>query len=94
MLGWLNLRHCHHAFAAASSYQAVAIYSEEAKMKSSSIKSLIRDIEAASLLGCSRATFWRRVADGTFPKPIRICGITRWDLTDIISVIETAKRQR
>lgn len=60
-------------------------------MKSSSIKSLIRDTEAATLLGCSRATFWRRVADGTFPRPIRICGITRWDLADILAVIEAAK---
>lgn len=44
---------------------------------------LIRDTEAAEILACSRATFWRRVNDGTFEQPIRIGGMTRWRLSDI-----------
>jgi predicted DNA-binding transcriptional regulator AlpA len=39
---------------------------------------LLSDNAAAAWLGISRATFWRRVKDQTFPKPIRIGGATRW----------------
>jgi hypothetical protein len=31
---------------------------------------LIRDGDAANMLGSSKATFWRRVADGTIPRPL------------------------
>lgn len=55
---------------------------------------LIRDGEAASLLGCSRATFWRRVADGTIPPAVKIGGTSRWPLSEIVAVIETAKAAR
>lgn len=52
---------------------------------------LIRDLDAANILGCSRATLWRRVKDGTIPKPIRIGGMTRWPASEIQAVIERAK---
>ncbi|GLS88091.1 hypothetical protein GCM10010873_30650 [Cypionkella aquatica] len=51
---------------------------------------LIRDTEAAALLGCSRATFWRRVKDGTIAKPLRIGGLTRWRESDLARVIDKA----
>lgn len=49
---------------------------------------LIRDAEVAALLGCSKATFWRRIADGTLPPPIKIGGMSRWWLSEIIERIE------
>lgn len=55
---------------------------------------LIKDHEAAQILGCSKATFWRRVADGTIPGPVKIGGISRWPSSDIASVIEKAKLLR
>lgn len=55
---------------------------------------LIRDGEAAELFGFSKATFWRRVADGTIPKPVKICGTSRWPVSEIVAVIEAAKAQR
>lgn len=55
---------------------------------------LIRDRDAAELLGCSKATFWRRVADGTFPKPVKIGGMSRWQHSDITTVINQAKACR
>lgn len=55
---------------------------------------LIRDREAAGLLGCSKATFWRRVADGTIPRPLKIGGMSRWPQSEIVAVIEEAKAQR
>ncbi|MBG6199963.1 putative DNA-binding transcriptional regulator AlpA [Labrenzia sp. EL_13] len=55
---------------------------------------LIRDVDGAELLGCSRATFWRRVNDGTVPEPVRIGGMSRWPVSEIIAVINKAKEQR
>jgi predicted DNA-binding transcriptional regulator AlpA len=63
-------------------------------MENARAKWLIRDKEAAGLIGCSRATFWRRVRDGTFPPPIRIGGLTRWPKTEIEAVIESALSNR
>lgn len=44
--------------------------------------------EVGTLLGCSRTTIWRRVQDGTLPKPIKIGGITRWRSTDLYSALQ------
>ncbi|MDH3264029.1 MAG: DNA-binding protein [Paracoccaceae bacterium] len=55
---------------------------------------LIRDRECAEMLGASVATFWRRVADGTIPKPVRIGGMSRWPRSEIVAVIEAAKARR
>jgi len=63
-------------------------------MASDNTDILIRDVDAAEILGCSKATFWRRVADGTFPPPIRIGGLTRWPRGEIVAAIEAAKSQR
>lgn len=57
-------------------------------------QNLIRDTEAAYLLGFSKATFWRRVADKTIPKPIKIGGTSRWPVAEIVSVIDDAKAKR
>ena len=55
---------------------------------------LIRDTEGAKLIGGSRATWWRRVADGTLPHPVRIGGMSRWPLSEIEAVIDAAKAAR
>jgi len=39
-------------------------------------------------------TFWRRVADGTVPKPVKLGGLSRWPQSEILEVIETAKASR
>jgi predicted DNA-binding transcriptional regulator AlpA len=49
---------------------------------------LIRDAQGAEILGCSKATWWRRVADGTLPKPIKIGGMSRWKLSELLDVID------
>jgi predicted DNA-binding transcriptional regulator AlpA len=63
-------------------------------MVSASTDPLIRDAEAAEMLGCSKATFWRRVADGTIPRPLKIGGMSRWPRSEILAVIERAKAER
>ena len=55
---------------------------------------LIRDTEGAAILGCSKATWWRRVADGTIPRPIKLHGASRWPLSEVLDVIERAKAAR
>ena len=55
---------------------------------------LIRDGDADGMLGCSKATFWRRVADGTVPRPVKIGGMSRWPKSEIDAVIDWAKAQR
>lgn len=44
--------------------------------------------------GCSAATVWRRVADGTIPKPAKIGGMSVWDESEIDAVIEMALLKR
>ena len=55
---------------------------------------LIRDAEGAALLGCSKATFWRRVADGTLPPAIKIGGMSRWKLSEILKLIENLRSEQ
>tara|TARA_Y100000815_G_C12927400_1_gene344070 strand:+ start:324 stop:524 length:201 start_codon:yes stop_codon:yes gene_type:complete len=55
---------------------------------------LIRDHECAAMMGCSKATFWRRVADGTIRPAIKIGGMSRWRRSDIEVVIEAAAAHR
>ena len=55
---------------------------------------LIRDAEGAAMLGCSKATFWRLVAKGAIPPPIKIGGMSRWKLSDVQAFIEQAAQNR
>lgn len=50
--------------------------------------------EASPILGISVPTFWRRVADGTVPKPIKMGALSRWPQSEILQVIEDAKAAR
>jgi len=50
--------------------------------------------EGAAVLQVSLPTFWRRVADGTVPRPVKIGALSRWPRSEIIAVIEAAKARR
>lgn len=50
--------------------------------------------EAAAILGLSIPTFWRRIKDGTVPKPVKLGGAFRWPQSEILNVIEKAKAAR
>lgn len=60
----------------------------------SGVDPLLRDREAAQILGMAVPTFWRRVADGTVPKPIKLGHLSRWPKSEILEVIERAKAAR
>ena len=55
---------------------------------------LLRVREAAAVLQISVPTFWRRVADGTIPKPVKIGALSRWPQSEILPVIKAAKERR
>jgi predicted DNA-binding transcriptional regulator AlpA len=50
--------------------------------------------ESAKILQISVPTFWRRVADGTIPKAVKLGGLSRWPQSEILAVIEDAKAAR
>ncbi|OQP87568.1 DNA-binding protein [Rhizobium rhizosphaerae] len=50
--------------------------------------------EAAAALHVSLPTFWRRVADGTVPRPVKIGALSKWPQSEILAVIEAAKAKR
>ena len=52
------------------------------------------DQSSAAWLGLSRATFWRRVADGTLPRPIRLGGRTLWRRSELRAVIDNLAATR
>ena len=55
---------------------------------------LISAREAAKTLQVSVPTFWRRVLDGTVPRPVKIGSLSKWPQSEIIAVIEAAKAKR
>lgn len=54
---------------------------------------LLKDKEAAPLLGII-PSFWRHVANGVIPKPIKLGASSRWPRSEILAVIERAKAAR
>jgi|LakMenEpi03Aug12_release.lakeMendotaPanAssembly.Ray.scaffolds.fasta_scaffold3863373_1 predicted DNA-binding transcriptional regulator AlpA len=48
---------------------------------------LLRADEAAALIGVSKRTWWRLVADRIAPQPLRIGGAVRWRRDDIANWI-------
>ncbi len=53
-------------------------------------KILIPAAEAAALLSMGKSTFWREVAKGTLPEPVKIGGLTRWRVEDLKRFVQPA----
>lgn len=62
--------------------------------RTSSPDPLLNVKEGAQLAGLSVPTFWRRVADGTFTKPVRLGSLSRWPKSEILEAIERLKAAR
>ncbi|MEI9894169.1 MAG: hypothetical protein WDN28_09875 [Chthoniobacter sp.] len=48
----------------------------------------------AKLLGLDERTIWRRVADGTLRKPVKIGRAARWFLSDIANFQQKLRDER
>lgn len=53
-------------------------------------KILVPAAEAAALLSMGKSTFWREVANGNLPSPIKIGGLTRWRVADLLRCVQSA----
>jgi excisionase family DNA binding protein len=58
------------------------------------IDPLLKVDDVAEVANVSVPTVYRRVADGTFPKPVKIGGLARWPKSEILEAIEKAKARR
>lgn len=47
--------------------------------------------EGSKILQVSIPTFYRRIADGTLPKPIKMSSLSRWAQSEINAAIEDTK---
>ncbi len=50
-------------------------------------KVLMRDKEAAKLLGIGRTTLWNNVKKGEAPAPVKFGGATRWRVADLLAFV-------
>ena len=50
-------------------------------------KLLVTAEDAARMLSMGRSTFWRNVSAGVFPKHVRIGGLTRWRVADLVCMV-------
>lgn len=55
---------------------------------------LINDRECCAILGIARPTFWKWVANGTIPKPVKLGALSRWPRSEIVGIVEKAKAAR
>ena len=53
-------------------------------------KLLVTAIEGARMLSMGRSTFWRAVSVGMLPQPVRIGGLTRWRVADLVRAVDPA----
>jgi predicted DNA-binding transcriptional regulator AlpA len=55
---------------------------------------LLRDYEAATMLGRSRAQFRHEVSLGTLPPPIRSGKLSLWRQSEMLEIIDNLAAQR
>lgn len=50
--------------------------------------------EVGAILRISQASIYRRLADGTLPKPMKVGRLIRWPESEIIASVKAAKERR
>ena len=58
------------------------------------IDPLLTAREGSAELQISEPTFWRWVANGILPKPVKLGGMSRWPRSELLAVIKRAKADR
>lgn len=55
---------------------------------------LLKAREVADFLQVSVPTIYRRIADGTLPKPVKLGACSRWPQSEILSAVHAAGDRR
>jgi excisionase family DNA binding protein len=50
--------------------------------------------EVAAFLQISQPTLYRRIADGTLPKPVKLGSLSRWPQSEILAALKAAGDRR
>lgn len=50
--------------------------------------------EVGTLLRISQASLYRRMADGTIPKPVKLGSLSRWPRSEILAAVKAAGERR
>jgi predicted DNA-binding transcriptional regulator AlpA len=50
--------------------------------------------EVAAFLQISMPTLYRRIADGTQPKPVKLGSLSRWPLSETLAALKAAGERR
>lgn len=58
------------------------------------VDTLLRAKEVAAMLKVSIPTVYRRMADGTLPKPVKLGGASRWPQSEIVAAVKAAGERR
>lgn len=51
-------------------------------------KEMLSAKEAASYLGVSRTTLWRKTKDGSLPGPVKMAGMPRWRQSELLAFLD------
>lgn len=62
-------------------------------MSANDIKILVPAAEAAKMLSMGQSTFWRKVGEGSLPKPLKVAGMTRWRVADLQQFVDDLASQ-
>lgn len=55
---------------------------------------LLTSREVGAILRISQASLYRRMADGTIPKPVKLGGLSRWPQSEILAAVKAAGERR
>ena len=65
----------------------------DARLDSRPIDTLLNDRDVCTFVNCARSTLWRWVAQGDFPKPLKIGGMSRWKRSTVEQFLDKAEAE-
>ncbi|MFU0504033.1 helix-turn-helix transcriptional regulator [Pseudaminobacter sp. NGMCC 1.201702] len=57
------------------------------------IDPLLKAREVADFMQISIPTLYRRIADGTLPKPVKLGSLSRWSQSEILDAVDAARKR-
>ena len=63
-------------------------------MSAATVEEMLNLHSVAKFLSIDERTVWRRVADGTLPRPVKVGGAARWFASDIADYQQKLRDER